>query len=599
MGSDPGDFDSRLTADLTQRVAKIMLEHPDMSPAAAMQKAQDDMVTNNPFRPPTHGCPVNDLPPELLAHIFQLGCDLDDEEDEFDYEDDGIDLEDEWETDSEEGAADEEVVEDDDEDVSMRSPDKRKARRSSAAPPETDAEDSDSEDSEDDGEDVEPYLPFQILVSHVCKHWREIALGTHTLWTTIKFVGHLNAEKGRAWLERSNGLPLDIFIDCTDMHDPEHNDDHEGEHTHPHPHPHPHLEPEPTEPCVSIDDLKVILDMIMPHVAQWRVFEVSVNFYTYMYEVLSRLAQCPSAPLLEELGLYNYEEHENEEVETFQPAHLATAFLPFHGIAPKVTHVAFWGVHIAWDDALPFLQGLREIELAYHTRDVRPSFETFRAMLDASPELDLLSLCFSGPTGDMEVVEVPSLRALVLCYLEQEFVQPLVAALVLPALDDLTLDLHEEDYTDFAKQLAEPARGQTRSLLAGLTTMKLAGLHCNDAAADLVMGQLGGLQRLHIKADEEQQWSKRLVQMKGTVPMYCPKLESLRVEGMEGGQVRALVAARKAAGAPLTHVYIGNLDFVSNKDESWLRANVDTFDFFEPSDSEEEVEMEPMDTDVD
>ncbi|KAJ6584921.1 hypothetical protein B0H19DRAFT_1107195 [Mycena capillaripes] len=641
MGGDSADFDTRLSEDLKQRVATIILENPGMSPAAAMQKAQDDLITNNPFRPPTHGCPVNDLPPELLAHIFQLGCKLDDEEDEFDddYEDEGLDLEDEWETDEEGGEADEHV--DADEDVRMGSPEKRKAPHRSSdgpAPPETDGEDSDSEDGEEgEEEEVEPYLPFQILVSHVCRHWREIALGTHTLWTTIRFVGHLNADKGRAWLQRSNGLPLDIFIDCTDMHNPEHDHHPDGDV------PDPHVpgafndadlgysvvlafnpdtgtlttsttpgmplgletEPEPTEACVSLDDLKVILDMIIPHVGQWRIFEVSVNFYTYMYEVLSRLAQCPSAPLLEELGLYNYEETEIEESATFQPAHLATAFLPFHGVAPKVTHVAFWGVHIAWDESLSFLQGLREIELAYHTPDVRPSFETFRAIVDASPELGLLSLCFSGPTGDMEALEIPSLRTLVLCYLEQDFVKPFVAALRLPGLEELTLDLCDEDYTEFAKQLAGPARGQTRSLLAGLTTMKIANLMCNETAADLVMAQLDGLKRLHIKSDEHELFFKRLrkmKEMKEKVPMYCPKLESLKIEGMEGSEVRMLVAARKAAGVPLNQVFIGNLDFVNNKDEAWLRANVETFDFFEPSDSEEEVEIadgEEMDTDGD
>ncbi|KAJ7935595.1 hypothetical protein B0H13DRAFT_2226995 [Mycena leptocephala] len=555
MGGDSADFEARLSADLKQRVATLVRDNPGMSPEAAMQKAEAELLTNNPFRPPTHGCPSTTSRRSFSRTYSNWGASWMRRR-----TNEGIDLEDEWETDEEEGEADEEVDEEVDEDVRMGSPEKRKGPRRSngAAPPDTDGEDSDDEDGEE--EEDGPFLPFQMLVSHICKHWRVIALGTHTLWTTVRFVGHLNADKGRAWLERSNGLPLDIFIDCTDMHDPDHDHSQDAEANEAR---HQHQ-----LPCCSLDDLKVILDMILPRVQQWRVLEVSVNFYTYMYEVLSRIAQCPSAPLLEELGL-----------ETFQPAHLATAFLPFHGIAPKLTHVAFWGVHIAWDDALPFLQGLREIELAYHTKDVRPSFATFRAMLDASPELDLLSLCFSGPTGDMEVVEVPSLRNLVLCYLEQEFVQPLIAALVLPALEDLTLDLSDEDYTDFAKQLAEPARGQPRSLLAGLTTMKLAALHCNDAAADLVMAQLDGLKRFHIKLDDERH---------------------LRVEGVEGAELRKLVAARKAAGAPFSQVFIGNQDFVSQKDEAWLRANVSEFDFFEPSDSEEEVVVgDAMDTDGD
>ncbi|KAJ6559236.1 hypothetical protein DFH09DRAFT_523809 [Mycena vulgaris] len=638
MGTDSPDFDEMLSKDLKERVALNLRENPGMSPEAAMQKAEADALANNPFRPPTNGCPVNDLPPELLAHIFQLGRKMYEEEEEFDdvYEDeeDGdIDLGDGWETESEGSASedeDAEVVDVDDDDVLMSSPVKLKgAVPLPHAPPETDGEDSDS-DPGSEASEHEPDLAFQVLVSHVCRHWRDIALGTHTLWTTLQFSGHLNVEKAQAWLERSSGLPLDIFIDCTTVHDAEH--DHDGDEEVPEgddttavpvlplgimlsfdqvtgtltastttdepPVAEEEEEPEP-EPCMTVEDLIIIMDMITPHVHQWRVFEVTVSFYTYMYEVLSRLAQCPAAPLLEELGLYDYED--SDEYEVFQPADLATPFLPFHGIAPNLRNVAFWGVHLAWEEALSFLQGLREIELAYHAKDVRPSFAAFRAMLDASPELELLSLCLSGPSGDMEVVEVPSLRNLVLCYLESEYVQPLVQALALPGLEELTLDFHQEDYTDFAKQLAGPARGQSRSLLAGLTSLKLTGLPSDDASSELVMAQLGGLKKIDLNCTEDQRYFDLLQKMKKPpAPVFCQKLETVRLSGIEGKQVRRLVAARKAAGAPLSKVLVSDRDYVDDRDEKWLRANLETFNFFEPSDSEEDVvDEEEMDTDGD
>ncbi|KAF7346257.1 hypothetical protein MSAN_01852900 [Mycena sanguinolenta] len=649
------EYEARLTADLKQRVAAILLENPGMSPEDAMREAQaallaqaeadlfhkitDIETKNNPFRPPTTGCPINDLPPELLAHIFTLGCKLDEEEsghdeiDDMDWDEDseGLDLADDWETDDEEGDADEEIVQSS-EDVHMSSSNTR-ATRSGAVPPETDEEDSDDDDDEDEADDM--LLPFQVLVSHVCRHWREISLGTHTLWTTIRFAGHLNAEKASAWIERANDLPLDIYIEATDLHDPQHNDP-EGEqggqqedaqppgawpgpgqitsivmafnpatgtlttsaHTGIPFHAGPPQPERPMELCLSLDDLKVILDLIIPRVAQWRLFEVSVNYYTYMYEILSRLAHCPGAPLLEELGLYNYEEtdtnEDGEEVETFQPAHLAEAFLPFSANAPNIKHVAFWGVHIARSSSRTT------------PRTCGPAFASFRAMLDASPELDLLSLCYSGPTGDMEPIAIPSLHALVLCDMEKDLVIPLVAALELPALDELTVDLHGEDFTDFAEQLAKHARGQTRSLLAGLTTLKLAGLHCNNTTRDMVMAQLDGLKRLHLKCEEDEEeeqedaWFKRLKEVKGTGVRYCPKLDSLKIEGIEGAVLKDLVIARKEAGAPFKQVFLGTLDELSKRDEQWFRANVEQFDFFDPSDDEEEeaVEVDAMDTDA-
>ncbi|KAK7048314.1 hypothetical protein R3P38DRAFT_2868621 [Favolaschia claudopus] len=668
------EFAARLSADLTQRVLSIIAENPTMTPEDAVRQAQDELLAqaeanlfhkitdletrNNPFRPPTHGCPVNDLPPELLAHIFMFGCKMDDEDAMIDEgsDGDGEEDDDEWETDDEEGEADEEVVEDGD--VRMGSPSKpanfAKMRARKSGPP---LEDSASLDSgsdfedDDDDDDHEVFLPFQVLVSHVCKHWREIALGTHTLWTTIRLSGHINVDKSAAWLARAGGLPLDIFIDATDMHDPAgHDHDHppedgdaeDADTAHAQPpgawpadndpaaapnhnqvmsvvlqfNPHTgtlststHLVPEEDpQPCLSLDDLKAILDMLVPHVAQWRILEVTTSLYKYMYEVLARIAQLPGAPLLEELGLYNYEENELEEDENFQPADLAEAFVPFSANAPLLTHVAFWGVHAAWENTLPMLTGLKEIELAYHTKDVRLSFECFRAMIDNSPELDLLSLCCSAPTGDFEPFAIPSLKALILCELDMDIVKPLVAALELPALDELTLELLSEDYSEFATQLAGPARGQTRSLLAGLSTLKLAGLECNIAACEAVMGQLDAVKRFHLKClvadddaeDAEDQWFKRLKEVEvkpdGTSMRYCPKLENLRIEGVAGASLKELVELRKTVGAPIAHISVGNLDVLEEEVESWLRSNVAQFDYFDPSDDEEdELEVEdPM-----
>jgi len=84
------------------------------------------------------------------------------------------------------------------------------------------------------------------------------------------------------------------------------------------------------------------------------------------------------------------------------------------------------------------------------------------------------------------------------------------------------------------------------------------------------------------------------------MPLYCPKLETLRVAGVDGAAVRKFVAVRKAAGAAVSELLMSDRDRddMDEKDERWLRANVSTFDFFEPSDSEEEemvVDEEDMD----
>jgi hypothetical protein len=103
MAGDEPDFAAMLADELRQRVAQILLDNPSVTPEAAALQAQGELLKNNPWIPPAHGCPVNDLPPELLAHIFHLGRQMYEEEEDYgsDYEDEGVDLGDEWETDEE------------------------------------------------------------------------------------------------------------------------------------------------------------------------------------------------------------------------------------------------------------------------------------------------------------------------------------------------------------------------------------------------------------------------------------------------------------------------------------------------------------------
>lgn len=83
--------------------------------------------------PPADGrCPVDGLPNELLAYIFTLGVEAQRGRDE---DDDGTEEEDEEKFD-------------------------------------WDADD----DEDDDDDDDQPESEFQILVSHVCRRWREVAI---------------------------------------------------------------------------------------------------------------------------------------------------------------------------------------------------------------------------------------------------------------------------------------------------------------------------------------------------------------------------------------------------------------------------------------
>ena len=56
-------------------------------------------------------------------------------------------------------------------------------------------------------------IPFEVALSHVCKFWRNVALGTPGLWNRIDIY----SKRSKAWvspyLERSCQRPLDVYVD--------------------------------------------------------------------------------------------------------------------------------------------------------------------------------------------------------------------------------------------------------------------------------------------------------------------------------------------------------------------------------------------------
>ena len=87
----------------------------------------------------------------------------------------------------------------------------------------SDWEDEESEPDDDSNNDASPMSSiliddsFQVTVSHICKHWREVALGTPALWSEIDLETGRRAvqshRRASAYLIRSKGYRLFVCID--------------------------------------------------------------------------------------------------------------------------------------------------------------------------------------------------------------------------------------------------------------------------------------------------------------------------------------------------------------------------------------------------
>ncbi|KAG2153006.1 uncharacterized protein EDB93DRAFT_236325 [Suillus bovinus] len=560
-------------------------------------------LKDNPFVPPKGTrCPVNDIPPELLSLIFEVGAQSikdEDEEDEQEEEDEAMAVY--WNLEA--GAKD--GVDEDSETTNLK---RSRVTRNDGVD-----DDNLSELSTLSDTTFEPMPSFEVLISHVCHHWRVVALNTPSLWTEID-VSPLDSppfERVQTLLERSKSLPIDIRIDCEPPDDDEEEDSSGSEDS--------ELGQSPRS--MTFSDLDNLMSLLVPHISRWGSIEVAVACYKHMFIFLSAVSD-PSiagAPQLEALQLYHHEDAES--LTAFAQPDLVQHFKLFGGVAPRLKSVALWGVHVDWcQEWLSRGLNLLDLELAYHTDDVRPSWTQFAAILCGAPKLETLSLCSSGPLGAPHdwcsegssgsygndytgVIELHSLTHLVLAFHSPVYVSGLLRRLAFPALKSLTLDLDDGDFTDFAFQLAGPVitavpmvpkdGEKKRSLLSGLDTLKISGLSCSDRSIELMYAELGNLKTLNLVMRYLPHAFLQLLYHPCPVPgqrdachVCLPSLITLSTAGVAGHQICELVQKRKEAGVPLKAVYMEEDDEVMDHDLQWLRDNVEVVDFFEASDDE-------------
>ncbi|KAH9018502.1 hypothetical protein EDB85DRAFT_2012471 [Lactarius pseudohatsudake] len=345
---------------------------------------------------------------------------------------------------------------------------------------------------------------------------------------------------------------------------------------------------------VSPADLPVVRDLILPHSVRWRTFELLVDDFHLMYNTLATLSCVLEAPELRALRLCHHDDNKNHD--HFSPVDLKQPFFtPFSGCAPELGLVTLRDVHVDWETCA-FLQGLEELELAYHAKDVRPPYKIFTRILRGSPDLHTLTLSASGPAGDPEVdwpanvIELPSVRQLGLASLEPSYASALLKRIVFPNLLVLSLDFHnfdQEDYSSFiTEQLTKPAPNQRHSLCHNLVDLKLSGMQCSPTAVSRLYYALSNLVSLDINFNNHLPypfwtdlfWVNLVDEPHDTIP----KLATLTTSGLSGAWVCHLLSQRPK----IKHVRMDSEADMTEEDEAWLRAHTESFDFFDNEDDD-------------
>ncbi|KAJ7195492.1 hypothetical protein GGX14DRAFT_676749 [Mycena pura] len=388
---------------------------------------------------------------------------------------------------------------------------------------------------------------FQLLVSQVCRHWRQVALRTSCLWTSLHFREPAHIARAEAFLVRvSINHTLDILVDTVSRDD--------------------HI------PGVTLchEELRTIFALLTPYVARWRAFHLKVRSNECKLIARQALSTCGPAPRLETLQLYHFEDYR-----TAQNLYFATYRAPviiFNNVLPALKNVSLIGVNLPWAHA-PYLQHLHALELALHPDNIRPPYDAWDAMLRGSPQLRRLLLHYSGPRAADEPssrICVPALEELSLTDLDPEHLACVLRTLELPRLATLALDLPEQDFTAAVELIAGVPAAPTASSpsplpLGALHTLRITALECAPSALAALLRALAALRVLeldftrirdpHAICDVLLDSTALAADVEGMAAGSCgceearrvpilPQLEEARVFGLEGARVQALLAFR-------------------------------------------------------
>ena len=421
---------------------------------------------------------------------------------------------------------------------------------------------------EDEGQATK--VEFRLLVSQVCRMFREVAICTPSLWTQIHILylvpGRINF--AQICVERSGGARLDILVDCDDLY---------------------------TENTPEL--ILRLMSILGPHTARFKRFTARLRGFQYLHLVMRELNR--PAPELETLELsdINYDKAFNE-VETFEPLDLCGPLTLFGGVTPKLSRIYLDGAHVAW--AKCDFTGLVELRLEHHTQDVRPSYDEFKAIIDASPDLHSLDLCGSAPVLSEDATEAslyPPLRldrleTLHISSIPSEYITILISLLHAPNLQSLSLtDLDTNDYSAFFRRIVGPP-----VLFPALTALKLAAVEAEEVAFEALLGALPSVTYLALYFHRLEPTLLTCLELQGPKrQVLCPKLDLLKCVGAAAHDIKQVLEKRQQAGFPISRLQIDQeTENVGTKScMEWIRENA-TVEIIEPS--EHDSDEEPYDS---
>ena len=266
-----------------------------------------------------------------------------------------------------------------------------------------------SRDDDSDSDDASVHTSFEVIVSHVSSHFRNVAIGTRKLWRSIDITMLQSMESMAAYIARSDGCGLHVRLDFGGQ-----------------------------EP--RAEDL-----------AKFRVVLAHTNRYHRLaIDIVNEATDTPIIRQFCDIGA-SMLEHLSIAVEEAQGSAVFNTGV-FWGGAEKLSFVRLRGL------AMPLFRPPLNVVTTLHLDQTIPlpiHFTTFLQILTASPSLAHLSVygdIVSSLTWPSTVlpIDLPNLRSLRICGISGTIYSSLLLSINAAGLDSLVLkDTQEFDLENF------------------------------------------------------------------------------------------------------------------------------------------------------
>ena len=217
--------------------------------------------------------------------------------------------------------------------------------------------------SPDGGTPDSDYHLTRLRVSHVCHHWREIALDQPLLWSHVDFF----AQRGTAEiLVRAKSAPL--YLEASASVSGHRWDD------------------------VRFNTFRKELQARVAYICHLRTCADPFHLQSTLKGLVS------PAPILEYLSLSSHTGHTRPHRRSGSRPSLRRCPIPdtlFSGSTPRLSYLELRSCNISWKS--PLLKGLKHLEIIKPSADARPDLTVWLDTLDEMPQLKTLILHWASP----------------------------------------------------------------------------------------------------------------------------------------------------------------------------------------------------------